>query len=872
MKRSEAAPVAKRIYTSGMPLPPSSRTKPNATTPPPERGALGRSWRRWWRNLSPNRQDRFAALAPLAAVLLFLAAIVAAFWYLRVEEADREQEALRRDVEYAQQRVRLRLLERQEQLMRIARDLSNKDMELPQFNQRAEALIGQYPELQAISWIDESGRIRASHATPTIASSQVRVPGEVLRKGDTQTVFALSRSTQQPVYSQPPLHEGESVPLLQLQVPLNAQGNFAGVVLGEYSVDNLLRYGTPTELMARYAMTLIDNKGQLLAGVPLTPRERSEWMPWGRRTTAFQVPISPVGEGLVLRAQTYRTSLGIVGSGLFWLVGVLSVMTAWMLIATWRHTRRRMQAQQALVQETNFRRAMENSVLTGMRALDLNGKITYVNAAFCQMTGWKEDELIGQMPPFPYWPDADHESLHARLQDELNGKSIAGGFQVRVRRKNGSVFDARLYVSPLIDARGRQTGWMTSMTDITEPNRIRQQLTASHERFTIVLEALDASVSVAPLGSAELLFANKLYRQWFGSQTDGHLQLVAQAGVLPARDEGHPSDEDHLMGLPTDSLTSANAENAEIYLPDLGKWLEVRSRYLSWVDGRLAQMVIATDITPRRLAEAQAARQTERAQSVSGLITMGEMASSVAHELNQPLTAISNYCSGIISRIKSGQITEAALLTALEKTAHQAQRAGHIIQRIRDFVKKSEPKRQLANAPQMVAEAVELAGIELRRNNVRLTQYVAARLPLLMADSILIEQVLVNLMKNGAESIANAERPPAQRSVELRVVPRQQAGVDGVEFSVQDSGRGLAPEVLERLFEAFFSTKEQGMGMGLNLCRSIVESHQGRMRAENIYNGPEVTGCRFTFWLPLAAPATDTTNFVADTDSPRTIA
>ncbi|MGE5332364.1 MAG: sensor histidine kinase, partial [Nitrospirota bacterium] len=274
----------------------------------------------------------------------------------------------------------------------------------------------------------------------------------------------------------------------------------------------------------------------------------------------------------------------------------------------------------------------------------------------------------------------------------------------------------------------------------------------------------------------------------------------------------------------------------------------------------------------RRLAEEQTARQTERAQSVSRLITMGEMASSVAHELNQPLTAISNYCSGIISRIHSGNITEEALLTALEKTAHQAQRAGQIIQRIRDFVKKSEPNRQLADVAAMVDEAVELADIELRRHNVRLTHYVAARLPPVMADTILIEQVLVNLMKNGAESIAHAERPPAGRSVELRVVPRQVEGMQVVEFVVQDTGKGLATEVLDRLFEAFFSTKSEGMGMGLNLCRSIVESHQGRMQAENIYNGSEVTGCRFSFWLPLAAPANDTTEPVANAHTPRTIA
>ncbi|MCL5739504.1 MAG: PAS domain S-box protein [Betaproteobacteria bacterium] len=845
------------------------------TTPAAPLATPAHWWRSWWRNLSPARQDRFAALAPLAAVLLFMAAIVAAFWYLRAEEVEREHEALKRDVEYAQQRVRLRLLERQEQLMRVARDLSNQEVDRAGFVSQAESLISQHPELQAITWIDEKKRIRASHAAPTLGSSELRVAGEVLTPGDTADTFELARDLQQPVYSQPTATPGDSAPLLQLQVPLSHQGKFSGVVLGEYSIDSLLRYGTPTEVLARYAVTLLDGNNQLLAGTPLGPRNSSiPVVPWRQNANQYEVPVSPVGNGLVLRAQAYRTSLGVVGSGLFWLVGTLSAMTAWMLIATWRHTRRRMQAQQALVAETNFRRAMENSVLTGMRALDLEGRITYVNAAFCQMTGWSESELVGLTPPFPYWPESDYETLYAKLREEISGKTVPGGFHVRVRRKSGTQFDARLYVSPLIDAHGQQTGWMTSMTDITEPNRIREQLTASHERFTIVLESLDASVSVAPLGSQELLFANKLYRQWFGSQTVGNLQLVAQAGVLPASDSNPTGmdDEDGLMGLPTDSLTSARTENAEIYLPELGKWLEVRSRYLNWVDGRLAQMVIATDITPRRLAEEQSARQAERAQSVSRLITMGEMASSVAHELNQPLTAISNYCSGMVSRIQSGQITEEALLTALQKTAHQAQRAGQIIQRIRAFVKKSEPNRALADVHSMVDEAVELADIELRRHNVRLTHYVAARLPPVMADTILIEQVLVNLMKNGAEAIQMANRPTSGRSVELRVVPKHIEDREVVEFSVQDTGKGLAPEVLERLFEAFFSTKEEGMGMGLNLCRSIVESHHGRMQAENLYNGSEVTGCRFSFWLPLAKPVDATTNSVANAQPPRTIA
>lgn len=174
------------------------------TTPAAPLATPAHWWRSWWRNLSPARQDRFAALAPLAAVLLFMAAIVAAFWYLRAEEVEREHEALKRDVEYAQQRVRLRLLERQEQLMRVARDLSNQEVDRAGFVSQAESLISQHPELQAITWIDEKKRIRASHAAPTLGSSELRVAGEVLTPGDTADTFELARDLQQPVYSSPP--------------------------------------------------------------------------------------------------------------------------------------------------------------------------------------------------------------------------------------------------------------------------------------------------------------------------------------------------------------------------------------------------------------------------------------------------------------------------------------------------------------------------------------------------------------------------------------------------------------------------------------------------------------------------------------------
>jgi signal transduction histidine kinase len=362
-------------------------------------------------------------------------------------------------------------------------------------------------------------------------------------------------------------------------------------------------------------------------------------------------------------------------------------------------------------------------------------------------------------------------------------------------------------VSPLRDARGQQTGWMTSMTNITEAKRIRDQLSASHERFTTVLEGLDASVSVLSVQHGELLFANRSYRLWFGAEAKGHLQLAG--GIASGTFVGDEDDSvDAFSGLPTQQLTEGSTHPREVYIPTLAKWFDVRSRYVQWTDGRLAQMVIATDISARLRAEEQAAQQAEKAQVTSRLVTMGEMASSVAHELNQPLTAITNYCNGMVSRVEAETIAKGDLIAALQKTARQAERAGQIIHRIRAFVKRSEPQRQSASAKQIVEDAVDLAGIELRRRGVAIQTYVAQRLPPLMVDPILIEQVLLNLLKNAAEAIDAAGMPPKRRGIELRVVPRYRADEGGViEFSVTDSGPGLHSEVINRLYEAFFSTK-----------------------------------------------------------------
>ncbi|VFR48843.1 tw-component sensor kinase [plant metagenome] len=503
---------------------------------------------------------------------------------------------------------------------------------------------------------------------------------------------------------------------------------------------------------------------------------------------------------------------------LTWLVLALSCVIVISLLALWRYTRYRSEAEAAQAAETSFRRAMENSMSTGMRVLDMEGRIAYVNPAFCRMIGWNEADLIGRSPPFPYWVPGRHEQHQHTLDLLMSGNAPSSGLEVESQRRDGSRFTARMYVSPLRDPNDDQIGWMTSMTDITEPKRIREALTAAHERFMTVLEGLDDAISVTAdtQDGLELLFANRTYRRVFGAQTDGHEELLAGR-----------------RGRFTD-------ESVEVFAPSVQRWFEVHHRMLAWTDGRRVRLQVARDITERRKHEEASRVQQEKIQLTSRLTTMGEMASSLAHELNQPLTAIANYSMGAVAMLRSGNADPERLLPALEKAASQAERAGKIISRIREFVKRSEPRRQSVPITQILDNAVAFAEIDSRKRRISIAQQVPADLPNALADPILIEQVLLNLLKNGLEAMEKSTVDT------LRVVVQQQE--NQLEVAVIDAGHGLADP--ERLFEPFFSTKSEGLGMGLNICRTIIESHHGRLWAEANPTG----GTIFRFTLPCAAP------------------
>jgi two-component system sensor histidine kinase DctS len=262
--------------------------------------------------------------------------------------------------------------------------------------------------------------------------------------------------------------------------------------------------------------------------------------------------------------------------------------------------------------------------------------------------------------------------------------------------------------------------------------------------------------------------------------------------------------------------------------------IDAEGRHTGWMGSVL-------DVTERKRAEELARQQQEKLQLTARLVTMGEMASTLAHELNQPLSAIASYTTGCINRLDAGDLPRGELREALGKLAAQAQRAGRVIRRVYDFVRRSEPKRAPCDVNAVVDDAVGLIEADARKQGVRIVQELATELPPVLADRVMLEQVLLNLMRNGMDAMQATEADRRQLVVSTALAE------GSVLVGVADHGGGIPQEVSAHLFEPFYSTKPEGMGMGLNICRSIIEFHKGRMWVDANPGG----GTLFRFTLPL---------------------
>lgn len=356
----------------------------------------------------------------------------------------------------------------------------------------------------------------------------------------------------------------------------------------------------------------------------------------------------------------------------------------------------------------------------------------------------------------------------------------------------------------------------------------------TNERFETVLDSLDVSVYVSDLRSNELLFCNSHLHETFAGIEIGKSANQFESGFLQS-----PSDK-----YPAPAVLTIDGEPGEVFKDELEhrvshRWFLTRTRAVRWVDGRIARLTTLGDVTDRVYAERIRQTQQEKLMRTSRLMTVGEIASTLAHEINQPLAAIANYVSGCIRRLKGNGNADHAVIGAMEKADAQVVRAGAIISRVREFVRTREPQRHALDINVLVANVVTLVASDDEERALHCTLRLQPNLPLVLADHIMIEQVLVNFLRNAREAMQHL--PPAERTAEIRT-SRLDASHALVE--VADHGTGIPADVASQLFSPFFTTKAEGMGMGLNICRSLIEYHEGNLTFEQ--NTPVGTVFRFT--------------------------
>jgi len=803
---------------------------------------------------------------PLLAIVLFTSVMGVILGTLHLQEKTQQESALFRELSFAKQRIQLRFANNLDALTTINREIaaSEDQIKLKQiaYEQANDLVRNNHEIIKIISLNEKIQYLWTVPLSNAKADSSRKNPNDQLTNEGLASTVELSRVTSRAAFSQfislnslddDPLANERKVVFWQV-VPNFVGGEIVGYLAALYTAQGVLEV-VPAELKAHYRFTLLADNEKVLA------MSSDRGIPKRAFSNQTSLDIGVLSPNLTLRIDTYPPPTNLTFRMLIGVVIGLCAFVIWSLWSVLKQMQVRQEAEANLRTETSFRSAMENSTPIGIRAHDMQKRITYVNRAFCEMTGWSAKELVGLTPPFPFWPDARREELAEKMNRALKSEVISKtGIEGVILRRDGSQIQTRTFIAPLINEKGKQTGWVTSLIDISEPKKIREELAASQERFITVLEGLDAAVSVVDLETDALLFANRFYRENFGDDSKGHFKLAGDSNNLETLHDLAEDLQDSPPGIPTPFLYQ-ESESEEIQLEDGNKWYEVRRRFIPWVDGHLAQLLIATDITMRKEADELSRQQEERMQFTSRLTTMGEMASSLAHELNQPLSAISNYCMGVAKRL-DGHIDPALnkeILPALEKASEQAHRAATIIQRIRGFVKRSEPQRKSVSITEIINDAVGLVEIEAHRHRLSITSDLAENLPEINIDPVLILQVLVNLLKNALDSVREAyplssrwSAPPVKISADLdtSTFPAM------LRIRVTDAGGGIPVTVIERMFEPFFSTKSDGMGMGLNICRSVIESHHGRLWASNIMDSEQtkLTGCTFTILLPLESP------------------
>ena len=541
---------------------------------------------------------------------------------------------------------------------------------------------------------------------------------------ETEAACSVARRTMAPAFSRSqfvPQSEGLGLEIVDVCVPLQEAGALMGYGVATLVLSNLLDALQPADMLRRHELSFVEADGTRLA--------RAGAMRGAGVYVAERVVDLP-GVSLQLRVDAVERRPHLIPNLAIALVLGLSLALFAVVLLLVRDGRRRARAEDALAEALAFRRAMEDSLITGLRARGLDGRTVYVNPAFCAMVGAGATELLAAEVP-PYWPPDQVESYLQRQTQRLApgaGAPPREGYETVFMRKNGERFPVMVYEAPLVDREGRHTGWMGAVVDLSAQRKVEE-----------------------------------LSRQ-----------------------------------------------------------------------------------------------QQERLQATARLASVGEMASLLSHELNQPLAAIASYATGSLNLLADPDPQTPGLVQqALTRIAEQAERAGRVIKSVHDFVRRRHQAHETVSADVIIESVLPLVRLQARKSGARIELDVAQPPPRVRVDRTMVEQVLLNLARNGLQAMEH-DTPLDRRVLRLGVQPVQGRWAA---YTVADAGPGIPPQVGQRLFTPFFTTREEGMGLGLSLCRTVIEQHGGAIDFESLPRQADGSGggTVFRFTLPLAASTSTAT-------------
>ena len=585
--------------------------------------------------------------------------------------------------------------------------------------QTALALMRTHPELLRVERRDRDLQVSGFADNPARAPLFAQLSRRDMSV-DTELACLAARRQAAPLFSRTyfvPLAEGKGMEVLDLCIPVLRSGADDGFIVGSFGLPLLLDGVMTPQQTRRTELSVIEGDGARLARAG---------GPRGAGVFTAERLVDLPGTSLRLRVDSGAGRPSLIPNLTLALVLGLSIALFGVVLVLARDVRRRAEAERALAEALTVRKAMEDSLITGLRARNLDGEVTYANPAFCTMVGFSPEEMHAVVPP--YWPPEfveQYQQRQAARRESTLAAQQREGFETVFMRKDGERFPVMIYEAPLLDSQGRHTGWMSTVLDISAQRSVEE-----------------------------------LSRQ-----------------------------------------------------------------------------------------------QQDRLQASARLATVGEMASLMSHELNQPLAAIASYASGSLNMIDDPDPQGALPMVrqALERIAEQAERAGRIIKSVHSFVRRREQQREAIGTDLLLDGVLPLVRLQARKSGTRVELDLPEKAPRVVCDRTMVEQVLINLTRNGIQAMEGQDPLVAAPALEDRVLTLRvrQTHPQWVTFSIIDRGPGIASDVAPRLFTPFFTTRAEGMGLGLSLCRTVIEQHGGALD----FGPASPRGTEFRFTLPAARKA-----------------